>query len=112
MSDELAHLLGRRVLVGVTPVDDDGEQIDQFQTHGVVSSADARGVVLNRGDMPAFGLPPGPELFEPADPGQYSLRSTGEVVEDPDYLVSLSVHVSDRASVQELRDVGYVPPES
>jgi hypothetical protein len=112
VSDELAHLLGRHVLAGITLLGDNDELIDQFQVHGIVSAADDAGVVLDRGDEPAYGLPPGPELFEPAESGEYTLRSTGEVVDDPDYLVSLSVHVSDQGNAEELRNVGYRPPLS
>jgi len=36
-------------------------------------------------------LPPEPEAYEPAPPGEYRLRSTGEVVVDPDYLTTWTV---------------------
>ncbi|MBN7463153.1 hypothetical protein I3U64_23750, partial [Mycobacteroides abscessus subsp. abscessus] len=38
-----------------------------------------------------FTLPPAPESFSPAAPGEYRLRSTGEVITDPDYLATWTV---------------------
>ncbi|GAB5895435.1 hypothetical protein [Mycolicibacterium mageritense] len=51
-----------------------------------------------------FTLPPAPESFSPAPPGEYRLRSTGEVVTDPDYLATRTV------GGQEHDPYPYCPP--
>jgi hypothetical protein len=42
-----------------------------------------------------FTLPPALEAFAPAPPGEYRLRSTGEVVVDPDFTCVMQVHLTD-----------------
>ena len=39
-----------------------------------------------------FSLPPDPDAFQPAAPGRYTLKTTGEVVVDPDFLAAWTVH--------------------
>ena len=39
---------------------------------------------------------PDPESYAPADPGEYRLTSTAEVVVDPDYLTTWTRHPPDR----------------
>ncbi len=49
-------------------------------------------VSIVRGDgTEPFTLPPVEEAFEPAPPGEYRLRTTGEVVVDPDFTTSWTV---------------------
>lgn len=92
-SDKAAKLIGCLVLVGITKTHPDGEVFERIELYGVVLSTDERaGIAIEvhgerqRGET--FWLPPSPNVFEKAAPGQYRLRSTGETVSDPDYLVS------------------------
>lgn len=86
------QLLGKRALVGITRLNPDDSVIEQVQFYGTVEAVDARnGITLllegsSKGER--FNLPPALHFFEPARPGQYTLRSTGETVTDPDYLVT------------------------
>jgi hypothetical protein len=86
-------LIGKYILAGVTYIDAAGRPIEQKQIHGKVVRANRdEGIVLRlepSGDE--FKLPPVIGAFEPAEPGEYRLRSTGEVVTDPDYLCTWSV---------------------
>jgi len=80
-------LIGKRVLVGLTFVSADDEVLEQEQFVGTVVSADAEdGVELQLDDGSRRTLPPDLDAFEEAAPGDYRLRSTGEVVTDPDFL--------------------------
>src|SRR3712207_3168426 len=90
---DYAELQGKHVLVGLTFEDQDGHLIEQFQTHGIVIAASKRGgIVLEKRDGTGiFTLPPNLDTFIPARPGEYRLRSTGEVVVDPDLLTSWTV---------------------
>jgi hypothetical protein len=98
------ELLGKRVLVGVTCVDEDGETIDRFQTHGLVSEVGEHWIVLTRSDGGEFGVP---RELEPAEPGEYRLRETGEVVVDPDFLARWTVTISPGSSPADVRAGGF-----
>lgn len=89
---DLTELLGKGVLVGITRVDHNDEPISQEQFHGYVESLDDNLVhirVASSGED--FTLPPEPAAFVRARPGHYRLRSTGEVVVDPDFSSSWTV---------------------
>jgi hypothetical protein len=82
-----AALLGKVVLVGITRLDHLGTEVDREQFYGVVTSAaQGEGIELAlRGsqDGRRFRLPPTTGCLRQAKPGQYRLRRTGEVVQDP-----------------------------
>jgi hypothetical protein len=86
--DKADRLVGAHVLVGKTYEDADGEVIDQVQFHGTIETVDERkGLSVRRDDSgDVEWLPPDLRAFSKAKPGEYRLRSTGEVVVDPDYL--------------------------
>jgi len=89
-----AELVGSLVLVGITHEDPAGPRQEQF--HGVVEAADPeRGITLRlRGsrDGDLYYLPPDLRSFAPAAPGSYRLRSTGEVLIDPDFTTSWTIN--------------------
>jgi hypothetical protein len=85
-------LVGKYVLVGLTDEDARGTVVRQRQIHGRVSFADpTQGLTIElkgANDGSSFALPPDLRPFKPAPAGEYRLRSTGEIVHDPDYLVT------------------------
>lgn len=96
-SDDLAaKLLGAVVLVGITRRGNSGETFEQF--YGTVERADPQGIDLALGGSRSGGnfiLPPDPRAFFPAQPGSYRLRSTGEIVENPDFTTTWTVDRDD-----------------
>lgn len=78
-----AEYVGKRLLVGITHQRHDGQLMRKEQFHGLIISAGPNGVVLERADTGAQVLLP-PQL-QPAEPGEYRLHGTGEIVVDPDY---------------------------
>ncbi len=105
--------LDKRVIVGVTVLDKDGALIEQFQVHGRIASiSDLDGVVIVKPDAGRFTLPPSLQWLRPARPGEYRLRSTGETVIDPDYLMSTTLSDSTEERVHELKSVGFTGPYS
>ena len=84
-------LVGKRVLVGLTYLHADETLDEQRQVHGVVTRADESGVAIELPDGGEFTLPPDLRPYRPAPPGEYRLRSTGEVVVDPDYTAAWTV---------------------
>ena len=102
MSDEFddqfaAELIGAHVLVGMTHMDHGGKPINQTQFHGKVTKADPKeGVTIVDAAGEEHWLPPHWPSYVAAEPGEYRLRSTGEVVVDPDYTSTWTVHPPDR----------------
>jgi len=65
--------------------------------HGRVARAStAEGVILQTASGEEIWLPPDFDSYHPADPGEYRLRSTGEVVVNPDYTATWTVWPPDR----------------
>jgi hypothetical protein len=89
-------LVGKTVLVGLTYVNAQHEAAEQRQYHGVIERADERdGFAVRRADTGELEwLPPDLRAFETAAPGEYRLRSTGEVVVDPDLLSTWTIEWS------------------
>jgi len=88
-SDELfaAELLGTDVLVGLTMLDHAGRETERRQFFGKVVRASVEdGVTLVDSDGDEHWLPLDREAYEPAEPGEYELRSTGQVVLHPTWL--------------------------
>ncbi len=81
------QIIGKRVLVGITYRDSDDNFVEQKQFYGeVIRVGEVEGIVLR---IPISGkefkLPPDFRNFAEAAPGEYRLRSTGEVIVNPDY---------------------------
>ena len=87
-----AALVGKYALVGLTFVNADGTVRKQFQIHGRITAVDETLVTMRLHESEElFTLPPIWEAFEPAEPGEYRLRSSGEVVMDPDVLAKFKI---------------------
>jgi hypothetical protein len=89
--DVASHLPGKRVLVGLSTFDADGELVEREQVFGRVETVDAdvgiRLALEGHREGDAYVLPPDTRAFSRAQPGEYTLKTTGEVVSDPDFLV-------------------------
>ena len=89
---KVEEICGKRVLVGLTYIDYRGKLLERKQVHGVVVRASqAKGITVRLNDGSEFTLPPDLRALKSAPPGEYRLRSTGEVVVDPDYICSFTV---------------------
>jgi hypothetical protein len=88
-------LVGKSVLIGLTFHDAGRRVVEQRQLHGTIVAVDAvRGIdvqLLGAGQGETYTLPPDLRPFTPAASGEYRLRSTGEVVVDPDFVCTWSV---------------------
>ena len=86
--------VGKTILVGIAYFDYFGRELEREQMHGVIESARPEGVrIALQGERCGehWTLPPALEAIYPAKPGRYSLRSTGEVVHDPDFWTTWKV---------------------
>jgi hypothetical protein len=86
--------VGKTILVGITYFDHAGKEIRRDQFYGLIESASADGIMIalkgGRAGQ-SWNMPPYVDGILPAKPGEYRLRSTGEVVKDPDLLMTWSI---------------------
>ena len=87
-----SDLIGKTILIGLTYYTADDEFIERKQYWGTVIESNKNRILVKLNDGELFGLPPDLSSIEIAPPGEYRLRSTGEVVVDPDYLTSWNIN--------------------
>lgn len=88
-------LVGCLVLVGITYRFPDGSVSEQRQLFGHVRGVDReRGIELRLAGSytgKTYWLPPDTTAFRAAPTGQYRLKSTGDVINDPDYTCAWTI---------------------
>lgn len=84
--------VGKTIIAGITTLDASGKVVKRFQIYGTVSEATSEKFVIRRPNGKHYTLPPFYSNVCPAAPGEYRLRSTGEVVVNPDYTTTWDVH--------------------
>lgn len=99
--------LGKTILVGITYVDRDDKVVDQIQWHGTIEAIDPLLQIRVAGSAEVRTLPP---QVEDAAPGEYTLRSTGDVVSNPDFLATWTVET--KAPPPHNRPKSYDPPKT
>jgi len=94
--DLAAYAPGKYVLIGITYLDEQGGVLRLDQMHGVIESADPGLGFAVRLEGARAGevhrLPPDPRAFQPAPPGEYRMRESGEVVTDPDLISTWTLY--------------------
>jgi hypothetical protein len=85
-------LVGKSVLIGLTYIDANGDVEKQSQMFGHIASFEPDIVTIKLTSGDDFTLPPALEAFEEAEPGEYRLRSTGEVIVNPDLISTWTVN--------------------
>jgi hypothetical protein len=92
--EDLVRFLGKSLLVGITRCDMSGNPVSQEQFHGTIKRISRQEglVLLLAGTDTERSLPPEVSLLETANPGEYRLRTTGEVVMNPDFTATWSVY--------------------
>src|SRR4051812_28784908 len=78
--------VGKLVLVGITRVNSAGEAISQLQYHGRISGVSGEGIHIETLGGKTMTLPPAVDSLQPAAPGEYRERSSGELVINPDFI--------------------------
>jgi len=85
-------MVGKYALIGITHLNSSEQPVRKQQIHGVIIAIDeTQGIVVQRSDESLFHLPPDLDQLQPAAPGCYHLRETGETVEDPDFVGFVTV---------------------
>ena len=86
-----SKMIGKYLIIGLTYVDSNEEVIEQTQLHGRIDRLEGQCFVFKKLDGEEFSLPADLRAMSPAAPGCYKMRATGEVVEDPDYIMTWTV---------------------
>ena len=88
-------LIGKTVLIGKTYQDSDGKVLKRTQQHGEIVQVQRTGgiaIQLHNSEEIVW-LPPTMEGWWHAEPGVYTSKTTGETVEDPDYITNWIVKI-------------------
>jgi hypothetical protein len=93
--DFAQKLVGTYVLMGITYVSNTGAHIERVQKHGIVEYVDPQKGVRVALKGPYSGqylwLPPDLRSIQVANPGEYKLKATNEVITDPDYVSTWTI---------------------
>ncbi len=94
--EAMAGMIGKYILIGITyaPTGDSMVPVVD-EVHGEIVSASSKNVeIVLKGnhDGERFSLPPDMRFFHVAPRGIYTLKSTGEKVENPDFTCTTTVH--------------------
>jgi hypothetical protein len=97
--EEAKAIIGKRLLVGVTHRNRNKEVTGVEQFHGeIIRASRTEGIILRlSGSGEERWLPPDLSRLEPAAPGNYRLKATGEIVVDPDFLSTWTVYSPDQS---------------
>jgi hypothetical protein len=86
-------MIGKRVLVGITLVTEQGKVVRQM--FGTIACVDRHGIEIALEGAHAgktARLPPDLGSFHFAGPGEFLLRETGEILVEPDFVSTWTIH--------------------
>lgn len=91
--NKMKSLLYKYVIIGLSYIDKNENVLETVQLHGRVMRINStEGVVVQREDkQEEYKLPLDFDAFKLAQPGEYKLHTTGEIIVDPDYMSSWSI---------------------
>jgi hypothetical protein len=83
-------IIGKNILLGITnkrKSNDEEEILEKKQYFGkIIRATFHEGVVIQKSDNSEITLPPDITYIQKAPPGEYKLRSSGEIIINPEYL--------------------------
>lgn len=93
-------ILNKIMLIGISYVNESKEIIKQVQFAGkIVEASQEKGIIVKTvQDNRSILLPPDLSAIQQADPGEYKLKSTGEVILNPDLI---STWISEKEKYAE-----------
>ena len=99
----MSELIGKHLLIGITFLDEDEHVIEQYQTHGIIMAINNdQGIVINKADgTGTYVIPPDIENLHPALPGDYRIRTTGEIVVNPDFTCTWTVYATGENTIED-----------
>lgn len=93
------NMVGKHVLVSINRLGVNEELLSSKEIHGVILSVTMTdGLVVSQRDGSEFTLPPMLDCYFSAAEGVYTLKSTGEEIDKPDYLATFTVAATEEDS--------------
>jgi len=92
--------IGKLVLIGLTYIDRKGLVTGQKELYGKITAISQYKITVKLQGIhkdEIFNLPPDPLVLKKAQAGEYKLHTTGEVVTDPDLLVTYEINASQKS---------------
>lgn len=86
------ELIGKVLLIGFTYYTHENVFIEQRQYWGTVIEANKNRICVKQKNGEVITLPPDLRSTKPAPAGEYRLRSTGEIIVNPDYLTTWNIN--------------------
>lgn len=101
--EEARAIIGKRLLVGVTHRNHADEIMSIEQFHGeIIRASRKEGIIIRLDDSgKERWVPPDLSRLESAEPGNYRLKGSGEVVVNPDFLSTWTVYPPDGSKSEE-----------
>ena len=92
--EKAKEMIDKKLLIGLTYLNSDGTVIEHTQMHGKIVSVETDCVRVelegtHKGENMA--LPRDLRSYKKAEPGTYTLKATGEEIEDPDYTTTWAI---------------------
>ena len=85
--------IGKHILVGLTYLNKNKTVKEKLQLHGIIKKVSQNTIVFKRADNGENFSIPFDEKIETGQPGAvYKLKSTGEAVENVDFISSWTIH--------------------
>ena len=84
-------LIGKIILVGMTFYNKNDEFVKQTQNWGEIVAVSENTIFIKQKNGGEFSIPYDEPAIEIANPGEYKLHSTGEIVVNPDYISTWTV---------------------
>lgn len=104
------HLKGKVFLIGLTFTDQEGEIIEQYQTHGTVAKLTVDGFFkIIREDNSVFTIPYDRETIKAAKEGEYREKNTGQIIRNPDFIMTWEIKTTRDDDFEDIKKRGYTP---
>ena len=101
---------GKVFLIGLTFIDQDENVIEQYQTSGIVDELTDNGFFkFDRSNRSVFQLPYDDRAIKEAAEGEYSEKSTGKIIINPDYITTWTINVKTTDNLDDMKKNGFMP---
>ena len=105
-----AYLKDKMFLIGLTFIDQSGQLIEQYQTHGTVLELTDDGLFkIERKGNSIFQIPYDKDSIKKADKGEYREKGTGTIVKDPDFIMTWEITTFENDNLEDIKKHGYIP---
>ncbi|AEA42953.1 hypothetical protein [Fluviicola taffensis] len=104
------HFKGKVFLIGLNFIDQEGEIIEQYQTHGTVAKLTVDGFFkIRREDNSIFTITYDKDTIKAAKEGEYREKTTGEIIKSPDFIMTWEVKTTRNVDLEDIKKRGYKP---